>query len=145
MSGCGTSVHDGFPSSLGFAPAVGDEQRRAVPRQSAQPRTAACDCTPLSEAGAFLAWRLPIQQRAMTGTGLRAFRERVRGQGSGANAINAPSVSRQLQPRLAVVVPALASSSGRWGSGQLGVRRGLFAWPANAPLRGSIAAGRPAA
>jgi len=78
---------DMFVFSLSSA--VGGEQRRAVPRGSAQPRTAACDCTSFSDAGALLASRLPIQQRATTGKGLQAFRPRVRSEDSGAYAMMA--------------------------------------------------------
>jgi hypothetical protein len=47
-----------------------------------------------SEAGALRACRLPIQQRAMTGTGLQAMNRRVSGEDCSAAACNMPSAIR---------------------------------------------------
>jgi hypothetical protein len=57
-------------------------------------------CSP-SAAGALRACRLPIQQRAMTGTGLQAINPQVSGEDGSAVACNAPSVIRVFvrQPR----------------------------------------------
>ncbi len=54
-----------------------------------------------SEAGALRACRLPIQQRAMTGTGLQAMSRQISGEDCSAAAYNLPSVIRLFvrQPR----------------------------------------------
>jgi hypothetical protein len=55
-----------------------------------------------SEAGALLAGRLPIQQRGITGTGLRAFHQQMRRQACNVTAFNVLAASRQPKFRLAV-------------------------------------------
>jgi len=54
-----------------------------------------------SEAGALRAYRLPIQQRAMTGTGLQAMSRQISGEDCSAAVYNLPSVIRLFvrQPR----------------------------------------------
>ena len=109
-----------FAFSIGLA--VGGEQRRALRPGSAQPRTAACDCTLHSEAGALLAGRLPIQQRGMTGTGLRASTSEC-----AVRILNWLRLTfRQLESWLAVTGCALAPSGLARGRGQPAVAASAF-------------------
>jgi hypothetical protein len=89
----------------------------------AQLRTATGDCTPSSAAGALRACRLPIEQRAMTGTGLQVFNKQMRRQDCSAAALNVPSDLARRHRRPGVCRRAFQPAACAQVHGSVAVRR----------------------